>query len=247
MGARAASYRLPLPHEATLLVSPGGGTTECRPQAAADLCVVAGSGRQWGLSTGGRRSKESTMFDAFEVTVHGYVASDAVLRESPDWAPFAYFRIGVTPRFRTADGWREGNSEFVTCKVWRDLAFDVGRSIRRGMPVIVRGRLSTEEFVRKDGSRGFANVIHAHSVGVELRRGIVTFTKVDRRELSEAEAATHIDAPPAAAVGPENAADPWEITAPQSQPDDAASAPQDASPSSSQAQHSERAYELAPF
>lgn len=189
------------------------------------------------------------MFDAFEVTVHGYVASDAVLRESPDWAPFAYFRVGVTPRFRTADGWREGNSEFITCKAWRDLAYDVGRSIRRGMPVVIRGRLSTEEFVRKDGSRGFANVIHAQSVGVELRRGIVTFTKVDRRELSDAEAATHIDAPAAAAAGPDSGTDPWEIAAPAPQPqaDDAAPASQPAAPAAAAAETGEPAYELAPF
>ncbi|MGH3446706.1 MAG: single-stranded DNA-binding protein, partial [Nocardioidaceae bacterium] len=61
----------------------------------------------------------------------------------------------------------------------RALAVHVRDSIRRGDPVIVVGRLKTQEW-EKDGSRNSRFVLDATTVGHDLARGVSTFTKAQR-------------------------------------------------------------------
>lgn len=117
------------------------------------------------------------MSNPIEITVHGYAATNASLLRSEGRPDLAEFRIAATPRYRTAEGWKDLDTEFITVKAWREAAQDVASSVRKGMPLVVIGRLATERWERA-GSTQTSVVIHASSISVEVKRGVVTYARV---------------------------------------------------------------------
>ena len=61
-------------------------------------------------------------------------------------------------------------------KVWRTTALNAARSLRKGDPVIVQGRLSTEEWVGADGPRT-SLVLDASALGPNLAFGSSHFAR----------------------------------------------------------------------
>ena len=78
-----------------------------------------------------------------QITVVGNLVSDPELRYTPTGVAVANFRVASTPRTfdRQANEWKDGDSLFLTCNVWRQAAENVAESLQRGMRVIVSGRL----------------------------------------------------------------------------------------------------------
>jgi len=76
-----------------------------------------------------------------QITIAGNLVDDPELRFTPAGQPVARFRVASTPRFRdNATGeWKDGDSLFLTCNVWRQAAENVAESLQRGMRVIVSG------------------------------------------------------------------------------------------------------------
>jgi single-strand DNA-binding protein len=78
-----------------------------------------------------------------QITIAGNLVDDPELRFTPSGQPVARFRVASTPRFRdsTTGEWKDGDSLFLTCNVWRQAAENVAESLTRGTRVIVSGRL----------------------------------------------------------------------------------------------------------
>jgi single-strand DNA-binding protein len=111
------------------------------------------------------------------VTVVGWAASTP--REVVgDGVPFTSFRVATTPRyFDNRQGvWADGRTEWISVKAFRDVAFNVAASIRKGDPVLVQGRLRTEEWVSEAGPRT-GLVLDAHALGHDLSRGRGSFAR----------------------------------------------------------------------
>lgn len=112
------------------------------------------------------------------VTVTGWVARNPELRVTKDDSEWTTLRVGSTPRRRNADGdWVDGVTQWFDVKVWGKFARNVTKSIRSGDPVIVTGRMFTEEWESDQGTRT-SQVIHASSVGHDLVRGTADFVRV---------------------------------------------------------------------
>ena len=141
------------------------------------------------------------------VTVVGWAASTP--REVVgDGVPFTSFRVATTPRHfdREQGVWTDGRTEWITVKAFRDVAFNVASSIRKGDPVLVQGRLRTEEWVSDQGPRT-GLVLDAHALGHDLTRGHGSFARsvhVAAQGATGAGAAS--DAP-----GASDAEDPWAV------------------------------------
>ena len=78
------------------------------------------------------------------MTLVGNLVDDPELRFTPAGQPVAKFRVASTPAVpaTSATGeWKDGDSLFLTCNVWRQAAENVAESLTRGMRVIVTGRL----------------------------------------------------------------------------------------------------------
>jgi len=113
------------------------------------------------------------------ITVHGYVVAAPVIRKVGEH-DVANFRIGVTPRKleRSSGEWRDAETQWYAVSAWRSLGTNVARSLRKGDPVIVQGRLSARTWVNAQHAEVVAHDIEATLVGHDLRRGVTTFAKM---------------------------------------------------------------------
>jgi single-strand DNA-binding protein len=117
-----------------------------------------------------------------QITIAGNLVDDPELRFTPAGQPVARFRVASTPRFRdNATGeWKDGDSLFLTCNVWRQAAENVAESLTRGMRVIVSGRLRQRSYETKEGEKRTVYEVEADEVGPSLRNASAKVTKVSR-------------------------------------------------------------------
>lgn len=116
------------------------------------------------------------------ITVVGNLVDDPELRFTPSGAAVSNFRIASTPRQfdRQTGDWKDGDTLFLSCAVWRQAAENVAESLQKGMRVIVQGRLKIRQFERQDGSRGQSTEIDVDEVGPSLRSATAKVTKASR-------------------------------------------------------------------
>ena len=117
-----------------------------------------------------------------QITIAGNLVDDPELRFTPAGQPVARFRVASTPRFRdNATGeWKDGDSLFLTCNVWRQAAENVAESLTRGMRVIVSGRLRQRSYETKEGEKRTVYEVEVNDVGPSLRNASAKVNKVAR-------------------------------------------------------------------
>jgi single-strand DNA-binding protein len=116
------------------------------------------------------------------ITVVGNLVADPELRFTASGQPVATFRVASTPRVRdNASGeWKDGDSLFLTCNVWRQAAENVAESLQRGMRVIVTGRLKQRNYETKEGEKRTVYEIEVDDVGPSLRNASAKVAKANR-------------------------------------------------------------------
>lgn len=117
------------------------------------------------------------------ITVQGRVASAPEMKVSRNNNPFATFRVASTPRRQVSGApgtYEDGETSWFTVFAWGNLGANVLRSIEKGQPVVVTGRLSAREFKRDDGTPGTSVSITANGVGHDLSWGQAVYEKVSR-------------------------------------------------------------------
>lgn len=119
------------------------------------------------------------MSNEIDVTVKGWLAWEPKLTETTRGIPQVKFRVGSTPRRRDAvtGQWNDGPTEWFDVIAYRDLAENAALSLRKGTPVVVRGRLEFRQWDR-DGKPYSTNQIVADAIGVELSRGVATYRRM---------------------------------------------------------------------
>jgi len=117
-----------------------------------------------------------------QITITGNLVDDPELRFTPSGQPVARFRVASTPRFRdnSTGEWKDGDSLFLTCNVWRQAAENVAESLTRGTRVIVSGRLRQRSYETKEGEKRTVYEIEADDVGPSLRNASAKVNKVAR-------------------------------------------------------------------
>ena len=117
-----------------------------------------------------------------QITIAGNLVDDPELRFTPAGQPVARFRVASTPRFRdNASGeWKDGDSLFLTCNVWRQAAENVAESLTRGMRVIVSGRLRQRSYETKEGEKRTVYEVEVDEVGPSLRNASAKVSKIAR-------------------------------------------------------------------
>jgi single-strand DNA-binding protein len=117
-----------------------------------------------------------------QITVVGNLVDDPELRFTPAGQPVARFRIASTPRFldKSTNEWKDGDSLFLTCNVWRQAAENVAESLQRGMRVMVYGRLRQRSYETKEGEKRTVYEVEVDDVGPSLLRASAKVNKVAR-------------------------------------------------------------------
>ena len=151
--------------------------------------------------------------DDTQLTIVGNLVDDPQLRYTATGNAVANFRVASTPRFmdRATNEWKDGDSLFLTCNVWRQPAENVAESLQRGMRVIVSGRLRQRSYETKEGEKRTVYEVEVDEVGPSLRNASATVTRAARRGAATsagAAAGAAADDPWAAGPGADGPADP---------------------------------------
>ncbi|MFD2796641.1 single-stranded DNA-binding protein [Promicromonospora vindobonensis] len=162
------------------------------------------------------------------VTVSGFAGNTPALHVSKDVAKdleWTTFRVASTRRYLNESGdWTDGATLWFTVKAWRTAALNVIRSVRKGVPVVVTGRLEVDEWTGPDGAQRTGLVINATAVGVDATRGQVEFSRtVHHDTVPEGVPGAPGGGGGLAAVRP-GAADPFGVDAPRDETDHGAEA-----------------------
>jgi single-strand DNA-binding protein len=112
------------------------------------------------------------------ITVRGFVASEIRSSTTPGGVATASFRLGSTDRRydRASSTWVDGNTNWFTVQGYRQLAGNIGCSIKKGQRVIIVGRLKMRSW-EKDGRIYHVAEIDAESVGHDLMWGSANFIR----------------------------------------------------------------------
>jgi single-strand DNA-binding protein len=110
------------------------------------------------------------------------LVDDPELRFTPSGAAVAKFRVASTPRYmdRQTNEWKDGESLFLTCNVWRQAAENVAESLQRGMRVIVQGRLRQRSYETREGEKRTVFEVEVDELGPSLRNATAKVTKTTR-------------------------------------------------------------------
>ena len=116
------------------------------------------------------------------ITVIGNLTADPEIRYTSSGAAVCSFTVASTPRTfdRQAGEWRDGDTLFMRCSAWREMAENVAESLTKGSRVIVQGRLVQRSYTARDGSERTSMELQVDEVGASLRYAKAQLTRVAR-------------------------------------------------------------------
>ena len=116
------------------------------------------------------------------ITMIGNLVDDPELRFTPSGAAVAKFRVASTPRYldKATNEWKDGESLFLQCQIWRQAAENVAESLTKGMRVILSGRLKQRSYETKEGEKRTVFEVEVDEVGPSLRSATAKVTRTQR-------------------------------------------------------------------
>ncbi len=116
------------------------------------------------------------------ITLVGNLVDDPELRFTPSGAAVAKFRVASTPRYldKATNEWKDGESLFLQCNIWRQAAENVAESLTKGMRVILTGRLKQRSYETKEGEKRTVFEVEVDEVGPSLRNATAKVTRTQR-------------------------------------------------------------------
>ena len=116
------------------------------------------------------------------ITVIGNLTGDPELRFTPSGAAVANFTVASTPRTfdRQSNEWKDGDTLFMRCSIWREAAENVAESLTKGMRVIVQGRLVQRSYETREGEKRTVVELQVDEIGPSLRYASAKVTRAQR-------------------------------------------------------------------
>jgi single-strand DNA-binding protein len=116
------------------------------------------------------------------ITVIGNLTGDPELRFTPSGAAVANFTVASTPRTfdRQSNEWKDGETLFLRCSIWREAAESVAESLTKGTRVIVTGRLVQRSYDTREGEKRTVVELQVDEVGPSLRYATAKVTRTQR-------------------------------------------------------------------
>ena len=133
------------------------------------------------------------------LTITGNLTADPELRFTGAGIAVAAFTVAASRRVydQASSRWQDGDTLFLRCSAWRDLADHATESLTKGTRVIVTGRLRQRSYETPEGDKRTVYEIDVDDLGPSLKWATAKIAKTSR------------DTVPHPADGP----DPWEADA----------------------------------
>ena len=116
------------------------------------------------------------------ITVVGNLTADPELRFTPNGAAVANFTVASTPRTfdRQSNEWKDGETLFLRCSIWREAAENVAESLTKGMRVVAQGRLKSRSYQDREGNNRTSWEMDVDEVGPSLKYATAKVTRSQR-------------------------------------------------------------------
>ena len=116
------------------------------------------------------------------ITVVGNLTNDPELRFTPGGDAVANFTIASTPRTfdKKTNDWKDGETLFLRCSVWREAAENVAESLTKGTRVVAQGALKSRSYETKEGEKRTVTEFDVHEVGPSLKYASAKVTRTQR-------------------------------------------------------------------
>lgn len=141
------------------------------------------------------------MAGELNVTIVGNLADDPELRYTQGGIAVVSVRVGSTPRTfnRQTNAWEDGETVWVRCTAWRDLAENVSQSLTKGTRVMVTGRLKPASAYQSASGEARASLeLDIDEIGPSLRYATAAITRRAREGGDRAVSETPWNSAPAA-------------------------------------------------
>jgi single-strand DNA-binding protein len=116
------------------------------------------------------------------ITIVGNLTADPELRFTPSGAAVANFTVASTPRTfdRQSNEWKDGDTLFMRCSIWREAAENVAESLTKGTRVIATGRLVQRSYETREGEKRTVVELQVDEIGPSLRYASAKLTRTQR-------------------------------------------------------------------
>ncbi len=98
-----------------------------------------------------------------ELTIVGNLGGDPEVRTTGGGTVVATFSVGVNAREKRQGEWQD-HTEWFRVVCWGSTAEAIGKYLRKGAPVLVLGRLRTEQWKDQDGNDRRSTKVYARGV-----------------------------------------------------------------------------------
>ncbi|MEY4654652.1 MAG: single-stranded DNA-binding protein [Rhodoluna sp.] len=117
------------------------------------------------------------------ITVVGNISADPELKQTPSGIAYVNLSVASTPRTynRNTSTWEDGETMWIRCTVWREVAENVQRSLTKGTRVIVTGKLKPVNMYQSNTGETRASLeIEVDEIGPSLRYATAVLTRRTR-------------------------------------------------------------------
>lgn len=145
------------------------------------------------------------------ITVVGNLANDPEIKNTNSGIAYVNLNVGSTPSKFNKDTstWENGDTVWVRCTAWRELAENVSRSLTKGSRVIVTGRLKPATAYQSNTGEARASIeLEIEEIGPSLRYATVAITRRARDGQGSVES-TPWGSTPQMPAAPAAASDSW--------------------------------------
>lgn len=124
------------------------------------------------------------MANESHVTIVGNITDDPELRFTLAGQAVATLTVATTPTFydSSTQEWKETDTIFMRCNIWRQLGENVAESLRRGNRVVVVGRIKQSNWEdRETGNNRSRIEIDVDDIGASMRFATVKVSRAERQ------------------------------------------------------------------
>ena len=145
------------------------------------------------------------------ITIVGNLTDAPELRFTPSGAAVASFTVASTPRTfdKATSEWKDGDTLFLRCSIWREAAENVAESLTKGTRVIVQGRLKMRSYETKEGEKRTAIELEVDEIGPSLRYANAQVTRAASSSRDGGSSSRAVAEEPWAASAPDAGGDVW--------------------------------------
>lgn len=112
------------------------------------------------------------------ITIIGNLTADPELRFTPSGQAVCNFTVASTARFfdKQKNEWAEGDTTFIRCAVWREMAENCAETLEKGNRVVVTGTLKVRQY-ETDKGKGTSVECDVEEVGPSLKWASAKITR----------------------------------------------------------------------